>query len=191
MASNPINRMTERVGDTHPTQGEALHMVRAAGPERIQWPRRHLYLLLGVMMCPRVSHSPPFPGNCSLPAQLPSLTSHGAVLHDGALAPGQGVLEGLEEVKDAPADDDVVVETNKKTDLGGKEGGGHGSKHRAVTLFPGIRGRAHSQTSPRTMSGAAKTSLDLPHGAPGGFPPPTRPEVGLEGPWGALTRQLA
>lgn len=35
----------ETTGDTHPTQGKTLHVVRAAGPERIQWPRRHLSLL--------------------------------------------------------------------------------------------------------------------------------------------------
>lgn len=58
-----------------------------------------------------MSHSPtPHP----LP---PYLTGHGAILDNGALAPGKRVLEGLEEVKDAPTDDDVVIKTDKKADL--------------------------------------------------------------------------
>ena len=57
----------------------------------------------------------------------PYLTGHGAIPDDGALAPGKRVLEGLEEVKDAPTDDDVVIETDKKADLCWG-GGGHSVK---------------------------------------------------------------
>lgn len=90
----------------------------------------------GGMMCPRVSHSPLSLGTAPSQPSSPSLTGHRAVLHDGALAPGQGVLEGLEEVKDAPANDDVVVEANKKTHLGGEEKGGHNIKPQSNDTVP-------------------------------------------------------
>lgn len=109
LASNPISGdrpREESMGETHPTQEKHFHIIKAAGPERTWCPRRHLNL-----QCPQPS----------LPlCQRASLTSHRAIFHDGALAPGKRILEGLKEVKDAPADDDVVIETNKKTDLGGR-----------------------------------------------------------------------
>lgn len=45
------------------------------------------------------------------------LTCYGAIFYDGTLTPRQGVLEGLEKVKDAPAYDHIVVEPNKQADL--------------------------------------------------------------------------
>ena len=45
------------------------------------------------------------------------LTGLAPIPAHGALGPGQRELEGLEEVEDAPADDDVVVETNEAADL--------------------------------------------------------------------------
>lgn len=45
------------------------------------------------------------------------LTSKRAVLSDRAVAPWQRILEGLEEVEDAPTNDHVIVETHKATHL--------------------------------------------------------------------------
>lgn len=37
------------------------------------------------------------------------------------LRPGQGILEGLGEVEEAPADDDVIVESHKEAHLQDKQ----------------------------------------------------------------------
>ena len=47
LASNPISgdrSRGESMGETCPTQGKHFHMIKAAGPERTQCPRRHLNL---------------------------------------------------------------------------------------------------------------------------------------------------
>ena len=45
------------------------------------------------------------------------LTGQRSVPPDWTFSPGQWILERLEEVEDAPADDDVVVEAHKATHL--------------------------------------------------------------------------
>lgn len=49
------------------------------------------------------------------------LTSAGRVLGEGTLVPRQGLLEGLGEVEEAPADDDVIVESHEETHLRARE----------------------------------------------------------------------
>ena len=46
-----------------------------------------------------------------------ALTGLGSISPDWTFSPGQWILERLEEVEDAPADDDVVVQTHKATHL--------------------------------------------------------------------------
>lgn len=58
------------------------------------------------------------PSNCQPGATKELLTGRCAIVNDGAFIPGQGILKGFKEVEDAPSNDHVVVETNKKTDLG-------------------------------------------------------------------------
>lgn len=45
------------------------------------------------------------------------LTGQAPIPSDWTVAPGKRILEGLEEIEDAPTNDDVVVETNKATHL--------------------------------------------------------------------------
>lgn len=45
------------------------------------------------------------------------LTGQAPVSSDWTVTPGERILEGLEEVEDAPTNDDVVVETHKATHL--------------------------------------------------------------------------
>lgn len=47
------------------------------------------------------------------------LTCEGLVLNERTLVPWQRLLEGLGEVEEAPADDDVIVERHKETHLRG------------------------------------------------------------------------
>lgn len=47
------------------------------------------------------------------------LTCEGLVLDERTLVPWQRLLEGLGEVEEAPADDDVIVERHKETHLQG------------------------------------------------------------------------
>ena len=46
-----------------------------------------------------------------------ALTGLGSIPPDWTFGPGEWVLERLEEVEDAPADDDVVVEAHEATHL--------------------------------------------------------------------------
>lgn len=45
------------------------------------------------------------------------LTCAGLVFDKWTLMPRQGLLEGLGEIEEAPADDDVVVESHEETHL--------------------------------------------------------------------------
>lgn len=45
------------------------------------------------------------------------LACHGPIPDDRALTPGQRVLEGLEEVEDAPPDDHIIIQPDKEADL--------------------------------------------------------------------------
>ena len=45
------------------------------------------------------------------------LTCHGLVLDQRTLVPRQRLLEGLREVEETPADDDVVVESHEEANL--------------------------------------------------------------------------
>lgn len=45
------------------------------------------------------------------------LTCTGLVFDQGTLVPWQRLLEGLGEIEEAPADDDVVVERHEETHL--------------------------------------------------------------------------
>lgn len=45
------------------------------------------------------------------------LTGQAAISPDWTVTPGKRVLEGLEEVEDAPTNDDVVVEAHEATHL--------------------------------------------------------------------------
>lgn len=45
------------------------------------------------------------------------LTCAGLVLDERTLVPGQRLLEGLREVEEAPADDDIVVEGHEEAHL--------------------------------------------------------------------------
>lgn len=47
-----------------------------------------------------------------------SLTGKAPVLPDWTVAPWKRKLEGLEEIEDAPADDDIIVEAYKSANLG-------------------------------------------------------------------------
>ena len=49
--------------------------------------------------------------------QLSGLTGGVPGLHQWALVPGQRLLEGLREVEQAPANDDIVVEGHEKAHL--------------------------------------------------------------------------
>lgn len=60
------------------------------------------------------------------------LTGEGIVLRERTLLPGQGVLEGLGEVEEAPADDDIVVERHEETHLQDKQN----KPHIYAKLFP-------------------------------------------------------
>ena len=51
-------------------------------------------------------------------ALVSALTGLTSVSLKGALCPRQWILEGLEEIEDAPADDDVIVEADKSAHLG-------------------------------------------------------------------------
>lgn len=67
------------------------------------------------------------------------LACHGPISDNRTFTPGQWVLEGLEEVEDAPADDHVVVQPDKEADLvTGWGGGGHGhcQQPRPMFYFP-------------------------------------------------------
>lgn len=55
------------------------------------------------------------------------LTCEGLVLDQRTLVPRQRLLEGLGEVEEAPADDDVVVERHEETHLQGERGAGNAS----------------------------------------------------------------
>ena len=59
---------------------------------------------------------PPLTISCGLTGLAP-IPAH------RALGPGQRELEGLEEVEDAPTDDDVVVEAHEAADLQETGGG--------------------------------------------------------------------
>lgn len=45
------------------------------------------------------------------------LTGQAPISSDWTVTPGKRVLEGLEEIEDAPTNDDVVVETDKAAHL--------------------------------------------------------------------------
>lgn len=45
------------------------------------------------------------------------LTGQGPISSDWAVVPGQRILKGLEEIKDAPTNDDIVVEADKAAHL--------------------------------------------------------------------------
>lgn len=49
------------------------------------------------------------------------LTSLTSISCDGAFSPRQWILEGLEEIEDAPADNHIIIEANKTTNLRGKK----------------------------------------------------------------------
>lgn len=48
---------------------------------------------------------------------IDKLTGLGSVFPDGAFGPWQRILKRLEEIEDAPADNDVIIEANKAADL--------------------------------------------------------------------------
>lgn len=50
-----------------------------------------------------------------------ALTRYVAVFNERTLLPRQGALEGLGEIEEAPADDDVIVERHKETHLQHKQ----------------------------------------------------------------------
>lgn len=47
----------------------------------------------------------------------PELTVVGPVINEWTLLPRQGLLEGLREIEQAPADDDIIVERHKEAHL--------------------------------------------------------------------------
>lgn len=50
-----------------------------------------------------------------------ALTGLGSISLDGAFSPRQWILERLEEVEDAPADNHIIVEAHKTANLRGDE----------------------------------------------------------------------
>lgn len=50
-------------------------------------------------------------------SRVPTLACHSPIPDDRAFAPGQRILEGLEEVEHAPPNDDIVVQPNEEADL--------------------------------------------------------------------------
>lgn len=50
-----------------------------------------------------------------------SLTGKCPILSDWTIAPWKRILEGLEEIEDAPADNHIIIETHKTANLRGNE----------------------------------------------------------------------
>lgn len=49
--------------------------------------------------------------------QCSALTGLGSISLDGAFSPRQWILERLEEIEDAPADNDIIIEAHKAANL--------------------------------------------------------------------------
>lgn len=50
-----------------------------------------------------------------------TLTGLGSISLDGAFSPWQWILERLEEIEDAPADNHIIIEAHKTANLSGNE----------------------------------------------------------------------
>lgn len=73
--------------------------------------------------------------NASVTTGRAARTRYVAVFNERTLFPRQGVLEGLGEIEEAPADDDVIVERHKETHLRHKQKNGTYVTNHSQMLF--------------------------------------------------------